>query len=119
MHKPCRTLVRLSRASTFCSFGKIKDVDGRDIGERSDAVLRTAMPGQDELLSQCKWKMLQSAFGLSRLMQSALFLCFVAFPDGEPGSTSPGNALVYAVPITVSIYRRPLSHPIKIQGFFC
>jgi len=25
-----------------------KDVDGRDIGERSDAVLRTAMPGHDE-----------------------------------------------------------------------
>jgi len=27
-----------------------KDVDGRDIGERSDAVLRTAMPGHDEML---------------------------------------------------------------------
>ena len=26
----------------------IKDVDGRDIGERSDAVLRTAMPGHDD-----------------------------------------------------------------------
>jgi len=25
-----------------------KDVDGRDICERSDAVLRTAMPGHDE-----------------------------------------------------------------------
>jgi hypothetical protein len=25
-----------------------QDVDGRDIGERSDAVLRTAMPGHDE-----------------------------------------------------------------------
>ncbi|MGN6310402.1 MAG: hypothetical protein ACTHNN_12700 [Xanthobacteraceae bacterium] len=25
-----------------------EDVDGRDIGERSDAVLRTAMPGHDE-----------------------------------------------------------------------
>jgi urease subunit beta len=25
-----------------------KDVDGRDTGERSDAVLRTAMPGHDE-----------------------------------------------------------------------
>jgi hypothetical protein len=24
-----------------------EDVDGRDIGERSDAVLRTAMPGHD------------------------------------------------------------------------
>jgi hypothetical protein len=24
-----------------------KDVDGRDIGERSDAVLRMAMPGHD------------------------------------------------------------------------
>jgi len=24
-----------------------RDVDGRDIGERSDAVLRTAMPGHD------------------------------------------------------------------------
>jgi hypothetical protein len=24
-------------------------VDGRDIGERSDAVLRTAMPGHDDL----------------------------------------------------------------------
>jgi hypothetical protein len=26
-----------------------KDVDGRDIGERSDAVLRTAMPGHDDV----------------------------------------------------------------------
>jgi hypothetical protein len=25
-----------------------EDVDGRDIGERSDAVLQTAMPGHDE-----------------------------------------------------------------------
>jgi hypothetical protein len=25
-----------------------QDVDGRDIGERSDAVLQTAMPGHDE-----------------------------------------------------------------------
>jgi len=25
----------------------LKDVDGRDVGERSDAVLRTAMPGHD------------------------------------------------------------------------
>jgi len=25
-----------------------QDVDGRDIGERSDAVLRTAMPGHDD-----------------------------------------------------------------------
>jgi len=24
-----------------------EDVDGRDVGERSDAVLRTAMPGHD------------------------------------------------------------------------
>jgi hypothetical protein len=26
-----------------------QDVDGRDIGEQSDAVLRTARPGHDEL----------------------------------------------------------------------
>jgi len=26
-----------------------KVVDGRDIGEQSDAVLRTAMPGHDEI----------------------------------------------------------------------
>ena len=35
----------LSRPST--SFSAAKDVDARDIGERSDAVLRTAMPGHD------------------------------------------------------------------------
>jgi hypothetical protein len=29
-------------------FAAKKDVDARDIGERSDAVLRTAMPGHDE-----------------------------------------------------------------------
>jgi hypothetical protein len=28
--------------------GAPKDVDGRDTGERSDAVLRPAMPGHDE-----------------------------------------------------------------------
>jgi hypothetical protein len=27
-----------------------KDVDGRDIGERSDAVLRTATPGHDDVM---------------------------------------------------------------------
>src|ERR1051326_3380786 len=30
-----------------------KGVDGRDIGERSDAVLRTAMPGHDENRITC------------------------------------------------------------------
>jgi hypothetical protein len=29
------------------AFARQEDVDGRDIGERSDAVLRTAMPGRD------------------------------------------------------------------------
>jgi hypothetical protein len=29
---------------------QIKDVDGRDIGEQSDAVLRTAMPGHDDVM---------------------------------------------------------------------
>jgi len=31
------------------SYRHEKDMDGRDMGERSDAVLRTAMPGHDEL----------------------------------------------------------------------
>jgi hypothetical protein len=35
-----------------------RDVDGRDIGERSDAVLRTAMPDHDEQSIQREWKML-------------------------------------------------------------
>jgi len=30
-----------------------KDVGGWDIGERSDAVLRTAMPGNDERETAC------------------------------------------------------------------
>jgi hypothetical protein len=30
------------------SLGFCQDVEGRDIGERSDAVLRTAMPGHDD-----------------------------------------------------------------------
>jgi hypothetical protein len=29
---------------------KLKDVDARHIGERSDAVLRTAMAGHDEMI---------------------------------------------------------------------
>ncbi|OJU26720.1 MAG: error-prone DNA polymerase [Nitrobacter sp. 62-13] len=37
----------LCRASTSFEHDGCKDVDGRDIGERSDAVLRTAMPGHD------------------------------------------------------------------------
>src|SRR6478735_329935 len=35
----------LCRASTFCDFASLKDVDGRDIGGRKHAVLQTAMPG--------------------------------------------------------------------------
>src|SRR6187397_1802747 len=38
----------LSRPSTPC-WQQEKGVDARHIGERSDAVLRTAMPGHDEL----------------------------------------------------------------------
>jgi hypothetical protein len=34
--------------TAFCHAATVKDVDGRDIGERSDAVLRTALPGHDE-----------------------------------------------------------------------
>jgi hypothetical protein len=37
----------LLRASTSFFAARKQDVDGRDIGERSDAVLRTAMPGHD------------------------------------------------------------------------
>ena len=37
----------LCRASTSFEHDGCKDVGGRDIGERSDAVLRTAMPGHD------------------------------------------------------------------------
>jgi hypothetical protein len=40
--RPCAGHPRLS------GFAKIKDVDGRDIGVRKHAVLRTAMPGHDE-----------------------------------------------------------------------
>jgi len=32
----------------LASTNEQRDVDGRDIGERSDAVLRTALPGHDE-----------------------------------------------------------------------
>ncbi|HVV40213.1 MAG TPA: error-prone DNA polymerase [Nitrobacter sp.] len=41
----------LCRASTSLERDGCKNVDGRDIGERSDAVLRTAMPGHDEICS--------------------------------------------------------------------
>src|SRR5580704_6411980 len=41
-----RTAGGLYLASTSLRSGK-KDVDGRDISERSDAALRTAMPGHD------------------------------------------------------------------------
>src|SRR5258705_9413939 len=40
--RPCAGHPRLQ------SQGTSKGVDGRDLGERSDAVLRTAMPGHDE-----------------------------------------------------------------------
>jgi len=32
----------------LAAFSGLEDLDGRDIGGRSDAVLRTAMPGHDE-----------------------------------------------------------------------
>ena len=38
----------LCRASTSSVLSFKKDMDGRDIGEQSNAVLRTAMPGHDE-----------------------------------------------------------------------
>ena len=47
----------MCRASTpLCMMQQ--DVDDRDIGERSDAVLRTAMPGHDvDGLAQINWKL--------------------------------------------------------------
>src|SRR5579883_2203955 len=41
--RPCAAVCRASRS---CA-SSCKDLDGRDIGERSDAVLRTATPGHD------------------------------------------------------------------------
>jgi phosphoribosylanthranilate isomerase len=38
----------LGPGSPLCLSGSKKNVDGRDIGEQSDAVLPTAMPGHDE-----------------------------------------------------------------------
>ena len=45
----------LCRASTTSSNVSKQDVDGRDIGEQSDAVLRTAMPGHDRKGSSILW----------------------------------------------------------------
>src|ERR1700674_4186056 len=51
-----RSMMSVYRHARACSGhprlssdAKSKDVDGRDIGERSDAVLRTAMPGHDDV----------------------------------------------------------------------
>ena len=44
---PMRTAVMPVLVAGIHALAKKKDVDGRDIGERSDAVLRTAMPGHD------------------------------------------------------------------------
>jgi len=54
------------RASTSF-FARRKDVDGRDIGERSDAVLRMAMPGHDAHFYfpffQSSYRFFASSFG--------------------------------------------------------
>ena len=42
-----RSLNSLIEEGLRAVLGEAKDVDGRDIGERSDAVRRTAMPGHD------------------------------------------------------------------------
>src|SRR3954470_6638330 len=47
-HSSCPRLSRASMSYRRCT----KGVDGRDIGERSDAVLRTTMPGHDEGISR-------------------------------------------------------------------
>jgi hypothetical protein len=56
----------LCQASTSYLLHEKQDVDGRDIGERSDAVLRTAMPGHDEGQSRFArdqpWLLLALAF---------------------------------------------------------
>jgi len=43
-----RDTVMPANAGIHVILARGKDVDGRDIGERSGAVLRTAMPGHDE-----------------------------------------------------------------------
>src|SRR6516225_3264202 len=46
--QPSASCPALCRASTSFQICELEIVDGRDIVERSDAVLRTAMPGHDE-----------------------------------------------------------------------
>src|SRR3984893_2280791 len=69
-----------------------QDVDGRDIGERSDAVLRTAMPGHDGGRS------------------------YATVPSPARRSTLPGSAPVWVasstttVPLTMTVVRVPLGY---------
>ena len=71
----------LCRASTSHAQSEPKDVDGRDIGERSDAVLRTAMPGHDGV------GMRGDAIGLHRLRDGSL-ACGVGLAFGHADAAS-------------------------------
>src|SRR3981081_2615179 len=48
---------------------RAEDVDGRDIGERSDAVLRTAMPGHDQSDRQKEFSMSDIRVGHAELLR--------------------------------------------------
>jgi len=69
------------RASTSYAQSETKDVDGRDIGERSDAVLRTAMPGHDGVGVR------GDAIGLHRLRDGSL-ACGIGLAFGHIDAAS-------------------------------
>jgi penicillin-binding protein 1C len=66
----------LTRASTTSLFSEGKNVDGRDIGERSDAVLQTALPGHDGG-SKRRAARLAAAVAIGMLFFSAAFAAWV------------------------------------------
>jgi precorrin-3B synthase len=80
-----------------------EDVDGRDIGERSDAVLRTAMPGHDGKAPALSPKLSIAIDGAGRLHLDALAadirLRAVATPDGPRLHVSVGGDAASATPL--------------------
>jgi hypothetical protein len=57
-----------------------KGVDGRDTGARSDAVLRTAMPGHDE----------RERGDIESYFSSTIFVRSTPMPEISTSSVSPG-----------------------------
>ena len=124
----------LCRASTTSGNVSKQDVDGRDIGEQSDAVLRTTMPGHDEEIPKAnpvaaaRWVSAGAAISCRapRMSPPPSIVSIAAMPNGRTaGSAAELFSILDPLPGALcrarrrrrscSIITKPITKPLKMR----